>query len=105
MFSPADFNRPTPPPPSSLFDNRLLGAALLIIGIVLIVLMAVTYDQQIFIPFNATYAITQTYQARQTSTRPPRQPRNQTPQPRRRNGDLQSVSYELPPPAPAQDSH
>lgn len=94
MFSPSDFSRPTPPPPSSLFDNRLLGAALLVIAIIVLVLMAVTYDQQLFIPFNATYAITQTFQAQHT--RVPVQPRNQTPQPRRRNDDLQSVNFEVP---------
>ena len=98
MFSPSDFSRPTPPPPSSLFDNRLLGAALLIIGIIVLVLMAVTYDQQLFIPFNATYAITQTYQARTTRI-PVQAPNNQTPQPRRRrNGDLQSVQFDEPTP-------
>jgi hypothetical protein len=96
VFSPADFSRPTPPPPRSWLDNRAFGAALVLVAVVLLVVLTVSYDQAVFIPFNATHAVTQTWQAQQPPTLRSR-PRTRTPQPtRRRDNSQQAAQAELP---------
>jgi hypothetical protein len=99
VFSPADFERPPKPRSSPFWDNRVVGTIMLVCGLLLLMLMATNYDQQIFIPFNATQAVTQTWQAQQSPTPTVRNTRRATPQPPRRtprrDRDLQSASYPI----------
>ncbi|MCC7451286.1 MAG: hypothetical protein IT324_28005 [Anaerolineae bacterium] len=83
MFAPSDFKAPTPPRPP-LQHNRLIGALVLLVCIVLCLALVLSADRAIFIPYNATHAITQTWQADHpaTPTRP-RQIVTRTPQARR----------------------
>ena len=79
MFAPNDFHRPTSPRPPIQHD-RLIGALVLLIVIILCLVMTFGMDRVLFIPFNAT----QTWEAQKTpgaqSTRPgARQRRTVTP--------------------------
>lgn len=83
MFAPSDFKAPTPPRPP-LQQSRLVGALVLLVCIILCLALVLGADRAIFIPYNATHAITETWQAQHptTPTRP-RQGVTRTPPPRR----------------------
>ncbi len=82
MFAPSDFHAPRPPRPPIMKD-RTIGALVLLIFAVLCLVMAVGMDTTVFIPYNATHAITQTWVAKQSptpvGTRPAPAPRRRTP--------------------------
>jgi len=71
MFSPGDLSSP-PPPQKPFYDNRLLGGLLLAVAAVFIVMMVLSLDATVFVPFNATYAVTQTWQAAHPATSTPK---------------------------------
>lgn len=67
MFAPGDFgNTPTRPP--SIYHNRVIGALVLLVCAILCLILVFTLDQRVFIPYNATRAITQTWQAQHPTT-------------------------------------
>ncbi len=53
MFAPNDFSAPTSPRPPIQHD-RLIGALVLLIFIILCLVMTLGMDRVLFIPFNAT---------------------------------------------------
>lgn len=67
MFAPSDFKAPTPPRPP-LQQNRVIGALVLLVCIILCLALVLSADRAIFIPYNATHAITQTWQAQHPTT-------------------------------------
>ncbi len=92
MFAPNDFRAPTSPRPSIQHD-RLIGALVLLILMILCLVAVLGMDRALFIPFNATLAVTQTWQAQhpaapgvQGTPRGPGQRRTSTPSP---NGEHQ----------------
>ena len=62
MFAPNDFRTPTSPRPPIQHD-RLIGALVLAILMILCLVTVLGMDRVLFIPFNATLAVTQTWQA------------------------------------------
>ena len=78
MFATGDFQTPPPPRPP-LQDNRAVGLLVLLVCILLCLILSVGFDTVVFIPLNATHAITQTWEALHpttpTTTRSPFQPR------------------------------
>ncbi|MEP7289207.1 MAG: hypothetical protein ABI947_25940 [Chloroflexota bacterium] len=92
MFASGSFSAP-PPPRTPIQNNRLLGAIVLLVAIILCLALVVGIDTTVLIPFNATYAITQTWQAANPDVTPQfrptrRSPRNTTPTPS--NFDMQA---------------
>ena len=73
MFATSDFRPPAAPPPP-LNQNRAIGVTALILCLIVIGGLSFWADQQVFIPFAPTYAITQTAAVEQSST-----PRSPTP--------------------------
>src|SRR5438067_2062642 len=71
VFAPGDFNKPKPPA-VPLQDNRTIGMIVLLVSIILCLLLVLSLDSAVFVPFNATAAVTQTWQANhpQTATLP-----------------------------------
>jgi len=55
--------QPPPPPRTPLQDNRTVGLLVLLACILLCLVLVVGLDAAVFIPFNATHAPTQTWQA------------------------------------------
>jgi hypothetical protein len=80
MFAPSDFRSPRSPRPP-MRKNRAIGMGVLIIFAFLCLIMAVGMDSTVFIPYNATHAVTQTWEANHPPT-PARTP--PAPAPRRR---------------------
>ncbi len=78
MFASSDFHSPRPPRPPVMKD-RMIGALVLLIFVFVCLVMAVRMDTTVFIPYNATHAVTQTWEAKH----PPTPGRTQAP-PRRR---------------------
>lgn len=73
MFAPSDF-QPSKPPP--IQNNRVIGALVLLFFVVLCLLVSIGMDAVVFVPYNATYAITQTWQqSHPTTPRPFSTPR------------------------------
>ncbi len=72
MFARSEFSSPQKTPPPT--ENRALGAIVLLTCIVILVFLVISADASLFTPYNATRAVTQTWQARQTpqATRTPR---------------------------------
>ncbi len=70
MFAPSDFHSPRPPRPPFMRD-RVIGALVLLIFVVLCLITAVGMDATVFIPYNATHAITQTWEAQHPATPTP----------------------------------
>ena len=85
MFATGDL-QPPPPPRTPWQDNRTIGMLVLLVCILLCLILVVGLDATVFIPFNATHSVTQTWEAnhpttpqktpprfqpRQTSTAPP----------------------------------
>lgn len=60
MFSRSDLGPPRPSQPS---QSRMIGAIVLIVCILALLVLALSADAAIFIPLNATDAVTQTWQA------------------------------------------
>jgi hypothetical protein len=80
VFAPSDFSSQKPPPPP-LQENRTLGLLVLILLGILCVVMVVGMDSTVFIPYNATNAVTLTWQSQHpTTARPPNQPTTRSPQ-------------------------
>ena len=62
MFARSDLGEsPEPPAP---YRSRAIGALVLLVCIALLVLMALSADTAIFIPYNATHAATETSAAK-----------------------------------------
>ncbi len=82
MFAPSDFHSPRSPRPP-LMKDRVIGTLVLLIFVFLCLLTAVGMDSSVFIPYNATHAFTQTWEAAHprtpTSTQPAPVPRRRTP--------------------------
>ncbi len=69
MFARSDLGSlETPPPPH---QNRAIGAVMLIVCVTVLVILAASTDAAIFIPYNATHAVTQTYEAAHPQTHTP----------------------------------
>jgi hypothetical protein len=81
MFSSGDLN--SPPPQKPFYSNRLLGGLLLAVAAVFILTMVLSLDAAVFVPFNATYAVTQTWQAAHPATSTPKTSPKRTSNPRR----------------------
>ncbi len=80
MFAPSDFSSQKPPTPP-LQENRTLGLLVLIVLAILCVVMVVGMDTTVFIPYNATNAVTLTWQSQHpTTVRTPNQPTTRSPQ-------------------------
>ncbi len=95
MFVSSDFDSPRPPRPP-LMKDRAIGALVLLVFVFLCLVMAVGMDSAVFIPFNATHAPTETWQAQH----PPTPVRTQfAPVPRRRtpNNNQQVLDNNQPP--------
>jgi hypothetical protein len=71
VFAPSDFRAPTSPR-QPIQHDRLIGALVLLILMILCLVTVIGMDRILFIPFNATLAVTQTWQA-QHRTPPSRQ--------------------------------
>ncbi|MBX3063009.1 MAG: hypothetical protein KF726_08535 [Anaerolineae bacterium] len=86
MFSPPEFSPPPKPQSAPFWDNRIIGTIILIVGIVLLIVMGSGSDQSVFIPYNATLGVTQTWRAEHppTITATPRNQRRATATPTRR---------------------
>ncbi|HVO43172.1 MAG TPA: hypothetical protein VMT34_11130 [Aggregatilineales bacterium] len=67
MFASNDFHAPLTAAPRAK-DNRLLGLAILLIGVSVLAACSFFADQEVFLPFAPTYAITQTAAARASPT-------------------------------------
>jgi hypothetical protein len=87
LFAPNELQTP-PPPPQPIRNDRLVGALVLLAFIILCLLTSLGMDQALFIPYNATHAITQTWQANHPATpgsqltpRNPSRRRTSTPNP------------------------
>jgi hypothetical protein len=80
VFAPNDFNSTKPPRPP-LQNDRRVGLVVLIALIILCLIMVAGMDQTVFIPFNATYAPTLTWQSQHPTTpsTPGRRPTGRTP--------------------------
>lgn len=81
MFSSGDLSSPQPPQ-KPFYENRLLGGLLLAIAVIVLLMLVFSLDSTVFEPFNATYAVTQTWQAAHpaTATRKPLPKRTRNPQ-------------------------
>lgn len=90
MFSRSDLGAPRPSPPS---QSRVIGAIVLIVCLVALLVLALGADAAIFIPLNATDAVTQTWQAAHSDqpTTTPRPRFRASPVPRNGNPGDQSV--------------
>jgi hypothetical protein len=71
VFAPSEFSAPPPPRPS-LRNDRLFGALVLLLFIVVCVVMSLGMDRVLFIPYNATHAVTQTWEASHPGSASPR---------------------------------
>ena len=87
MFAPSEFSTPPPPRPK-IRNDRLIGALVLLLFIIACLVMSVGMDRALFIPFNATRAVTQTWEANHPGSaggsatpRPLRPRRTSTPNP------------------------
>jgi hypothetical protein len=49
-------------------QDRLIGALVLLVCVILCLAVAIGMDAAVFVPYNATHAPTETWQARRTST-------------------------------------
>ena len=87
MFAPSDLSSQKLPPPQPQ-DNRVLGLLVLVLFIVLCLVMVAGMDAAVFIPYNATNAVTLTWQsqhpttprpANQSTARSPRRTRTPSP--------------------------
>ncbi len=80
MFAPRDFHSPRPPRPPVMKD-RTIGALVLLIFVFLCLVMVVGMDSTVLIPYNATHAPTQTWEAQHppTPVRTQTAPRRRTP--------------------------
>ncbi len=78
MFVPSDFHSPRPPRPP-LMKDRAIGALVLLLFVFMCLVMALGMDSTVFLPYNATHAITQTWEAKHPPT-----PARTQPAPRRR---------------------
>ena len=59
----ASGNLGTPPPQIPFYNNRVLGAIVLLIALILCLATVLMVDAAILVPYNATSAVTQTWQA------------------------------------------
>jgi hypothetical protein len=67
VFAPNDFRAPSSPRPP-IHNDRLIGALVLLILMILCLVTVLGMDRVLFIPFNATLAVTQTWQAQHPTT-------------------------------------
>jgi hypothetical protein len=67
VFAPSDFHPPRPARPPFMQD-RLIGALVLLACIILCLVVVIGMDAAVFVPYNATHAPTETWQARHTAT-------------------------------------
>ena len=70
VFAPGNFNKQKPPA-VPFQDNRTIGAIVLFISIILCLILVLSLDSVVFIPYNATLAVTQTWQANHPQTATP----------------------------------
>lgn len=70
MFAPGDFNKPKQPV-VPIQDNRTIGALVLLVSVILCLIMVLSLDSTVIIPYNATVAVTQTWQANHPPTATP----------------------------------
>ncbi len=70
MFAPGDFNKPKRSA-IPLQDNRTIGAIVLLISVILCLILVLSLDSVVFTPYNATLAVTQTWQANHPQTATP----------------------------------
>jgi hypothetical protein len=61
VFAPGNLGNP--PPEVKFYDNRLIGALVLLIAFLLCLVLSFTLDSTVFTPYNATAAVTRTWQA------------------------------------------
>jgi hypothetical protein len=67
VFAPNDFRAPSSPRKPVQHD-RTIGAFVLLILMILCLVMVLGMDRVLFIPFNATFAVTQTWRAQHPTT-------------------------------------
>ncbi len=70
MFGPADFDRPTPPR-LPIHQDRAIGAVVLVVAVIACLVLVLVLDSRVIMPYNATVAATQTWQAQNPSYTPP----------------------------------
>jgi hypothetical protein len=91
MFSSGDLNSTPTPPQKSFYDNRLIGGLLLVIATIVCIMMVISLDSAVFIPFNATLAVTQTWQAAHPATATVEDASNSTEEPHETDKPQQSA--------------
>src|SRR5690349_4556181 len=70
MFVHSSYEQPQPPQ-EPLQENRAIGLAVLLFCFVACLLFSLSLDATLIVPFNATKAITQTWQAQHPQTATP----------------------------------
>ncbi len=70
MFAPSNFGPPHPPH-KSFTEDRMIGLAVLLFCLFLCVVFVVGMDAAVITPYNATAAVTQTWQAQHPATPTP----------------------------------